>query len=276
MPELPEVNLVVDHLGRLVTGREIQSSALFRERLAPHDTPERFASELSRVSIESVTRRGKFIVFTLSGGKFLLTHLRMSGRFALLPNEMPDPKFTHAVFYLNGDEKLVFQDQRHFGLMRVVGDGGYESLPEVAKLAPEPFSTDFSVKYLRAKMAASRLPIKQFLLDQTKVCGLGNIYAAESLYHSRINPELVANAVSTRKISQLHQAIISVLETAINHASRVEVDASNIGGNFYGDDADGDWMVYAREGVECGRCGKPIARIAQGGRSTYYCPRCQR
>jgi formamidopyrimidine-DNA glycosylase len=188
MPELPEVELVCRFLNKLVSGRRIENARLLRQRLAPHSTPRAFSKSLSGSTIESVHRRGKHILFDLDNRRTLLTHLRMSGRFMLLHSEAEPPKFTHAIFDLDDGERLAFQDQRHFGFMRIVATRELSDLPEIKKLAPEPFSDEFSVKYLHGELKRSNKSLKEFLLDQTRVCGLGNIYAAEGLFLAGIHP----------------------------------------------------------------------------------------
>src|SRR5437868_2605562 len=144
MPELPEVELVTRFLDRLVAGRRIERAELLRRRLAPDTTPRKFNSLLSKAKINFVHRRGKHILFDLDNNRTLVTHLRMSGRFMLLGEDDTNPKFTHAVFYLNDGRRLAFQDQRHFGFMCVAETAKLNDLPEIKKLAPEPFSDEFN------------------------------------------------------------------------------------------------------------------------------------
>jgi formamidopyrimidine-DNA glycosylase len=177
MPELPEVELISRSLNSLVGGRTITSVSLLRDRLAPGTSREVFEGSLRTARINFVHRRGKHILFDLSEDKTLMVHLRMSGRFSLIRGEDQDPKFTHAVFYLEDDERLVFDDQRHFGFMKVAATRELYCTKELIKLAPEPFSQDFSPAYLYNACRSSRKSLKEVLLDQTKVCGLGNIYA---------------------------------------------------------------------------------------------------
>src|ERR1044072_7642382 len=152
MPELPEVELVARSLDRLVSGLRIEAAKLIRPGLAPENTPREFARTLRGAKFERVGRRGKHILFELDAGQVLITHLRMTGRFLLLPERCELPKHTHAVFRLDDGRALV----------------------------PEPFSEEFSHDYLRAVFARTRRMLKETLLDQTKVTGLGNIYAAEA------------------------------------------------------------------------------------------------
>ena len=275
MPELPEVELVARSLDRLVSTRRIERAQLLRPRLAPDTTPRRFARFHSGANILRVTRRGKHILFHLDGGRFLITHLRMTGRFLLLPVDRKLPLHTHAVFQLDDHRRLVFSDQRHFGMMKITTAEEIASAKELRTLAPEPFSDDFTPAYLRDALARSRRTLKETLIDQTKVTGLGNIYAAEVLFLARINPFHVSAALAPRRIPRLHRAILDVLAESIAHGSTMNVDPENIDGSYFGGSYEGRWRVYDREGEPCPHCRAAIRRVSHAGRSTYFCPRCQ-
>ena len=276
MPELPEVELVARALDELLRGRRIVAAELLRPRLAPETTPDEFARTLRGTRLEGVGRRGKHLLFHLDGALTLITHLRMTGRFLLLPEEASLPKFTHALFYLDDARRLAFTDQRHFGMMKIVRAGELHQTKELRALAPEPFSTDFTPQYLGGALRRSRRTLKETLLDQTKVTGLGNIYAAEAMFIARTNPFITASDVPSRRVPRLHRAILDVLAEAISHGSTLNVDPQNIDGSYFGGAYEGRWRVYDREGEACGTCARPIRRIVQAGRSTYFCPRCQR
>ncbi len=276
MPELPEVEIVVRCLNKLVAGRTIETAELRRTRLAPDSSPRSFAARLRNSTIRFVHRRGKHILFDLNNGRTLITHLRMSGRFMLLNGDAEDPSFTHAVFHLDEGKRLVFQDQRHFGLMKVVETAQLYQAKELAKLAPEPFSEDFSDHYLFNTLRNSKREIKLVLLDQTKVCGVGNIYASEALFLAAIHPRTLSNKISARRAESLRRSILSVLQETIDLGSNIALDRENIGGNIYGSDSEPEWRIYGREGETCLRCSESISRIVQGGRSTFYCRKCQR
>ena len=275
MPELPEVELVVRSLDQLVKSRKIVAAELLRERLAPENPPEVFAGKLKDASINFVHRRGKHILFDLDNGNTLIAHLRMSGRFQLLSIERKLPKFTHAIFYFEDETRLIFSDQRHFGFMKIVETENLQEAKEINKLAPEPFSEDFNAKYFRDVLKTSKKSLKEFLLDQTKVLGLGNIYAAEAMFLARVNPQTSANEVSARKANVLFEKIRDVLNESIANGSTLNVDPENIDGSYYGGGYENHWRVYDRENEPCVNCKKPIVRLKQGGRSTYFCPRCQ-
>ncbi len=276
MPELPEVELVTRALDNLVSGRRVLAAELLRPRLAPTTTPEEFARLLRGASITSVKRRGKHILFDLDNNLALVVHLRMSGRFLLLSDVAPLPKFTHAIFYLDDDKRLVFSDQRHFGMMKIVPAGEISKVKELRGLAPEPFSAEFTTQYLGETLARSRRTLKETLLDQTKVTGLGNIYAAEAMFMARVNPFTIAAELPRRRVPRLHRAILEILQESIAHGSTLNVDPQNIDGSYYGGAYEGRWRVYDREGESCLVCSVKIRRISHAGRSTYFCPRCQR
>ena len=200
----------------------------------------------------------------------------MSGRFSLLTANREDPKFTHAVFYFEDETRLVFDDQRHFGLMKIVATPDLHEAKELKKLAPEPFSDDFSVQYLRDTLKTSKRSLKEFLLDQTKVCGLGNIYACEAMFAAGVHPETPANKIPAKKIRMLYDSIKAVLALAISHAGNLSVDPENLEGGYFSVGDETVWYVYDRENEPCLNCNTPIIRLKQGGRSTYFCRRCQR
>lgn len=276
MPELPEVELVATSLNSLVKGFKITSASLIRQRLAPDITPEDFDLHLKESTINFVHRRGKHILFDLDNSKTLIAHLRMSGRFSLLTADSADPKFTHAVLHFDGENRLTFDDQRHFGLMKIVQTSELLSAKEIANLAPEPFSDKFTLKYFRQTLATSKRSLKEFLLDQTKVCGLGNIYASEAMFAARVDPQIAANELSPLKARRLFESIRVVLHEAIEHGRRSNVDPEDLEGGYFSGEGTRGWRVYDRENDACVNCNSTIVRLKQGGRSTYFCPRCQK
>lgn len=276
MPELPEVELVARSLDRLVSGHVFASAKLLRPGLAPENTPREFARRLRGARVERVGRRGKHILAEFDNGQVLITHLRMTGRFLLLAPGRTLPKHTHALFTLGEGRRLAFTDQRHFGLMKVVSAEDLAETRELRGLAPEPFSEEFTPDYLAAVLARTRRALKDVLLDQTKVTGLGNIYAAEVLHLARVNPFSNASHVQRRQVTRLHRAILEVLGEALAHGSTMNVDPENIDGSYFGGGGyNRRWRVYDREGEPCHKCKDPIRRVAHAGRSTYFCGRCQ-
>jgi formamidopyrimidine-DNA glycosylase len=276
MPELPEVELVARSLGRLITGQRIVRAVLLRARLAPETSPRAFAQRLRGARIEEIGRRGKHILFMLDNARVLIVHLRMTGRFLYASPDTPLPKHTHAIFHLSDGRQLLFTDQRHFGMMKIVAASELYEAKELRSLAPEPFSNEFTPDYLHQAISRSRRTLKETLLDQKRVLGLGNIYAAEVMFLARINPFITASELSKRRVPRLHRAILDVLSESLSHGSTMNVDPENIDGSYYGGAYDDHWLVYDREDAPCPSCNAPIRRISHAGRSTFYCPRCQR
>jgi formamidopyrimidine-DNA glycosylase len=161
--------------------------------------------------------------------------------------------------------------------MRLTPSTDLNQTKELAQLAPEPLSDAFTAKSLFASLQRSRRPVKEFLLDQTRVVGLGNIYAAEALFIANINPQTPAADISRPRVKRLREAVRLVLTESIEHGSTMNVEnLAEVESNYYGGPYEDHWRVYDREGMPCPQCGNDIKRIAQGGRSTYFCPRCQR
>jgi formamidopyrimidine-DNA glycosylase len=298
MPELPEVEHVVRALRPVVSGRSIVASEIRLPKLVAPTPPALFNRKLKGSKITGVSRRGKYILIELDNpetlprgrasdrrkfqkpasqqGLVLAVHLRMTGKFVSLSADDELPKHAHAIFYLDNDRRLVFCDQRQFGVMKLVARTRLMTTKGISELAPEPFGEDFSLTYLKETLARSRRTLKTLLLDQTRVLGLGNIYAAEALFRAGVNPFKTAATLSPKRVERLHQAILDVLSDAISESSTSRVNLEQSKGFSYGEAFERFWQVYEREGEPCVNCGKRIRRIVHGGRSTYWCPKCQR
>src|ERR1700730_9443746 len=276
MPELPEVEHVVRALRPLLVGRRIIATEVKLPKLINPTSPALFNRKVKGSTITGVSRRGKFILIELDTDRVLAVHLRMTGKFLYLSIDDELPKHAHAIFYLYNERRLVFRDQRQFGVMRLVARSRLVKTKGISELAPEPFSDDFSIAYLTDICARSRRSLKTLLLDQTKVLGLGNIYAAEALFRAGVNPFKPAAELSRRRIPRLHQAIRDVLRAAISGSSTSRINLEDPNGFSYGEAFGKVWQSDARSGEPCFKCGARIRRVAHGGRSTYWCPKCQR
>ena len=197
----------------------------------------------------------------------------MTGKFVLLNIDDDLPKHAHAIFYLDQNQRLVFRDQRQFGVMKLIESSELAQTKGIRELAPEPFGEDFTPEYLRSLLKRSHRSLKTLLLDQTKVLGLGNIYAAEALFRAGINPFKPADELASRRVPQLYEAIRDVLQFAVDH---IRGSISLEEGFSYGAAFERFWQVYEREGQPCVKCGTKIRRVSHGGRSTYWCPKCQK
>jgi formamidopyrimidine-DNA glycosylase len=276
MPELPEVEHVVRALRRVIVGRTIIATEIRLPKLIAPTSTSVFKRKLKNSRITGVSRRGKYILIELDSDRVLAVHLRMTGKFLHLTGDDDTPKHTHAIFYLDNERRLAFRDQRQFAVMKLVARARLAQTKGIRELAPEPLSDDFSPAYLSEIVARSRRSLKTLLLDQTKVLGLGNIYAAEALFRAGINPFKIAAQLSSPRVGRLHQAIREVLSDAIAESSTSRVNLEHPDGFSYGEAFERFWHVYEREGEPCVKCGARIRRITHGGRSTYWCPRCQR
>jgi formamidopyrimidine-DNA glycosylase len=275
MPELPEVEHVVRALRRAVLGRRILAAEIRLPRLLVGSSTTSLRRKLRGARIDAINRRGKYILIELDNHEVLLVHLRMTGKFLCIGADMPLPPYAHVVFYLDDDRRLVFCDMRQFGRMRLLTTKALAALPQIEALAPEPFADDFSLAYFLETLSKSRRSLKQLLLDQTRILGLGNIYASEALFLARISPIKTANRLSKSRALRLHQAIRDILQEAIDAGSTLRIDLTDDSGSYFGT-TERFWRVYERAGEPCVNCGTKIRRVVQGGRSTYYCLKCQR
>jgi formamidopyrimidine-DNA glycosylase len=271
MPELPEVETVVNGLraplvGRTITGVEV----LWPRSVAPLD-PDVFAQRLTGQAITGVARRGKWIVIALNGGDTLLVHLRMTGRLAVEPEACPDNRHLRALFFLDDGRRLHFFDQRKFGRLQLTDD------PEdvLGKLGPEPLGDDLTAPRLEKMLARRRGRIKPLLLDQRFLAGLGNIYADEALWRARIHPLCRADSLSPAEVRRLHGAIQSVLRAAIASSGTTLPDEAFRRPDGQSGEFAGQLAAYGRTGQPCPRCRTPIERISVSQRGTHFCPHCQ-
>lgn len=283
MPELPEVEVLARHLAPLLQGRTMVAVDVRRSKSVRPSTTEAFARRLVGAQCLGLSRRAKYLVFDLRGpkgvGRFqLLGHLGMTGRMYLQGHGVPLPK--HAAVTLRLDRQtLVFEDTRYFGRLSF-------DLEPLQRLGPEPLESAFTTPDLAKALQRSRQPIKVRLLDQSLVAGLGNIYASEALFRARISPRRAANRLGPAEVKRLRDAIRCVLADAIQWGSTVPLNGSGQGqrdrlfcSGRAPDAPDGyaeRLRVYHRAGLPCVRCRGPIQRIVQAGRSTYFCPQCQR
>ncbi len=264
MPELPEVEAVCCVVGRALRGQRVIAARVLRPRVCAPQTPAQFARAVAGRKFERVERRGKNIVVRLEGVT-LWIHLRMTGNLYAVDHPDRRPASTSAYLVLDNGRALVFDDPRGLGVMRAVEP---DQLPVfgIDSLSPE-----FTPERLVVLAQSSRAPIKLLLMNQERIGGLGNIYAAEALWRAGIDPRRAAHGLSRGRLFRLYAAIRDVLAEAVPSAIRAYARPGRFseGESF-------ELAVYDREGEACRRCGRPIRRIQQGGRSTYFCGRCQR
>jgi len=282
MPELPEVEHVVRTLRQLLCGDEILDVRVQRAPLIRPMTVAAFRAGVRGRRVEDVRRRAKFILIDLAGGRTILAHLRMTGGFVYADPEYELPATTRLVFHLQGGHKLGFTDGRNLGIVKLVRRRELNGLKELQQLGLEPLQAEFTVERLGELLGGRGRSIKEFLLDQTKIVGLGNIYVAEALHRAGVNPRQQGAAIarSRKRLASLHRSIIATLQEAVQAQQLgLPLHMDFIGDtvpNGYEARRDIRFRVYDREGEPCFTCGTRIKRIKQGGRSSYYCPRCQR
>jgi formamidopyrimidine-DNA glycosylase len=279
MPELPEVEILVRHLRPRVVGKRITGVQIMRSRSVWNASPRTFSRALAGRRITALTRQAKFLRFALDDGNRFLVHLGMTGRLRVVPPGEVTTISNHEVArILLGTTPLSFHDPRRFGRLEL-GDAA------LARCGPEPFGARFSIAYFAEALKKSRSPIKPRLLDQHLVAGLGNIYACEALWRARVHPQARCNRLDADPVHRLHKAIRSTLRDAIRFGGGLRLDfnatTSSDGLFYYGgggrrSNPSEHFAVYDREGKPCRRCRARIVRIQQGGRSTYYCPGCQK
>jgi formamidopyrimidine-DNA glycosylase len=261
MPEMPEVEAVCKKLRLEAKGALIQRMRLLRPSIAKGEVE----AACRRVRLERVERRGKNIFLHLSRGGILHIHLRMTGNLYVIPDHRFLVASVRAVWELADGRGIVFEDQRALGRIALI------SAEEMPVSGCEPLDPDFTVEVLAELARGSKRPSKLFLLDQTKVAGLGNIYAAEALFRAGIDPRRAMGSLKRPKLVRLHSAIVEVMSGAVESVYELYSKPGNMI-----EAEQQTLMVYDREGKECRVCGRAILRLAQGGRSTYYCGRCQR
>jgi len=273
MPELPEVETIARKLRRSITGKRIAAIRLSGKPLR-RPIPGHLAATLRGRTIRAVHRRGKYLVVEMEPQAFWLIHLGMSGRILFCPHGMECPKHTHAAIRFADGAELQFRDPRRFGLMDVYQVEGIDDVPEIRRLGHDPFSVEFNAPWLWSELIHTRRDLKSFLLDQRKIAGLGNIYVCEALYRARLHPERRSNTATRKEAAALARAVREVVRKAVENRGTSFSDFIDSDGE---PGAHQDFLhVFYREGEKCRRCRATIARIRQGNRSTYFCPRCQK
>ena len=281
MPELPEVETVRRGLSPAMEGRVIERVELRRADLR-FPFPDDFAKRLKGVKIERLRRRAKFLMAELSSGELLTMHLGMTGRFAIEGkgfeifehSTSDNPKHDHVVFHMQDDVTITFNDPRRFGFMELYSAGEAETSKRFAELGPEPLSNHFSSEYLEDVLKAKSSPIKNTLLDQRVVAGLGNIYVCEALFRAGISPTRKSSSIKGERADRLVPVIKDVIREAIDAGGSSISDFAQTDGKLgYFQHS---FLVYGRENEPCKVCDKPVARISQSGRSTFFCVACQR
>ncbi len=290
MPELPEVQTMVDDLQKLITGRTILNVWSDWQKIVklPKNF-KAFSQQIKNSKILNIKRRAKYIEIELNSNRALIIHPRMTGHPLISNWKIENNKaipistgpmqekingYIHVLFYLDNDLMLGISDARKFGTIHLGEKNILENLPEIKKLGIDPFNKNFTVKKLAKLLRFKKLKIKPMLLDQTLISGIGNIYADEILWYAKINPLKKAGSLSVREITILFKVIRFVLKKALRLRGSSIVDYRDPSGEK------GNYSLhakaYGREGRVCERCDSKIVRIKIAQRSAHFCPKCQR
>ena len=278
MPELPEVETVRRGLDRHVVGRRVTAVEVGRERVVRRTSREALIDGLTNTVVLAAERRGKYLLLPLDSGDSLMIHLRMSGQVLLADGGAARPAHTHVVMHLDDGREMWFVDPRTFGEVVVFDPARIDvELPSVAALGVDPIADDFSRAQLRRIVRSTSRALKPLLLDQHLIAGIGNIYADEVLHRARLRPDRPADTIDTPATWRLHDAIVDILSASIAAGGSTLGDAQYVDLMGHGGSYQDDHRVYGRTGERCSTCGRGwIRRTVSGGRSTHFCPWCQR
>jgi formamidopyrimidine-DNA glycosylase len=272
VPELPEVETIRRGLQEALPGKRIRSVEVAWAGVLKNLSPYEFEARLIGRVFRHVGRRGKYLLLHVEGAQLLVVHLRMTGGFSLCPPEEPRRNHTHWVLGLDDGRELRFRDPRKFGLVYLLEEDRLASFPPLAGLGPEPLSRSFSTPYLARVLSRSSRKVKEVLLDQTKIAGVGNIYADEALFLARVHPARLADSLRPSEVLRLRRGIQQVLTHSIQAQGRSFSDYCQLNGE------EGDYHPLVHDNISslCPHCGNPLEKIRVGGRGTYFCSRCQR
>lgn len=288
MPELPEVETIKRGLEKEIVGTRIVDVVFLWNKTLKNKNPKIAATKIVGKKIISIKRRAKIIIINLEGGLNLLFHMKMTGHLIIAPastkiknngqwvsnqEELKDPfnQYIRLIVYLNNNKLIAFSDLRKFGYLKIISNTELEKI--LSEYGPEPFSKDFNVNYLKKILSNKKIAIKKALLDQKTISGIGNIYADEILFASKINPLKTASKVSEKELNSIIQNTKKILRKSIELGGTSTSDFRNIKGDrgLYGNRL----KVYKKNGRSCTICHSEIKRMVVGGRGTHFCPKCQ-
>jgi formamidopyrimidine-DNA glycosylase len=271
VPELPEVETIVRDLARLLPGARIAAVDIIHPDLIHGESAEAFAEAMKGETIAGVRRRAKNILIELDAPHLLAVNLGMTGRLLIRAPEDPSPSHPGVRFALEDGRELAYHDVRRFGELRRFTAEEWSRREEA--LGVEPLSGDFTAGWMGEIAGRSRVAVKSWLMDQRRVVGVGNIYASEALFRAGVDPRRPANSLSTGETLRVVEGVRAVLKEAITFRGTTFLDYRDARGERGGFSA--RLRVYDRAGEPCTGCGEGIERTVQGGRSTFFCPRCQ-
>ena len=273
MPELPEVETVKNTLKPRLIGKKITDIKIYHNNIIEYPSVEEFSKKIINQKINNISRYGKWLIFILDD-YYLLSHLRMEGKYFFKDEKDELLKHEHVVITLDNKEELRYHDVRKFGKMLLIEKDKIKEIGPLIELGYEPWDNKLNINYLKEKYQKKKLPIKTVLLDQSIITGIGNIYADEILFLSKINPEKISNTLNESELEKIIENTKIVLEDAIKQGGstiRSYTSVDGVHGLFQQ-----KLNVHTKEKEPCPICKTTIVKIKVGGRGTYYCPNCQK
>ena len=274
MPELPEVETITKGLREAIKGQKIIKIEILEPKSVVF-LGQTFIKKVKGQKIEDIKRRAKLLMFTLGGNVFMLVHLKITGQLIIHDEKDALDKFTRVVFYLSNRKKLYFNDLRKFGYLKLFNKESLETELKRLNFGPEPLEKEFTLPvFENILIRRKKMAIKPLLMEQSLIAGIGNIYAAEACFVAGIRPTRRAGTLKKEEIKKLHEAVIKVLKESLKYGGTSAdsyVDAYGKEGTF-----EKRLKVYGRKNQNCYRCSGRVIRIAQAGRGTFYCPKCQK
>lgn len=271
MPELPEVQTFINILNKKLNGLSIEDVEIKNDKFLKNTSIIDFKRKIKGAKIETIFRIGKYIIFQLSNGLYIVSHLRMEGKY-FVDQKKQNRKHDYIIYKLSNDQYLSYNDSRQFGTIHLTND--YSNLNEIKKIAIDPLNKNFNFDYFYPLVSKSTKNIKLILLDQTYVSGIGNIYASEILFASNVSPFKKGNDLSKNEIKKIVENSKLILNKAI------ENNGTTIHTFSFEENKTGNYTkflnVVGRNGKNCNICKSKIIKVMQSSRGTYYCPRCQK
>lgn len=278
MPELPEVETIKNQLSYNIRGKKIKAVEIKLAKMLHGVSVDNFKKNIIGKIVESISRRAKLLIINLSGGYSLIIHLKLTGQLIYQPPKKENDKkskYSHIIYTFSDGSQLFHNDMRQFGWVKLVKTGELEKIFKKEKFGPEPLERDFTLeKFNQLLDERQGSKIKPLLMDQEFIAGIGNVYAQEACWCAKVLPTRLVKSLSEEEIKELYDCLIKILKEAIKYqGSSVDnyVDISGEEGKYTP-----KLKVYGRQGEKCLRCGNKIKKITLAGRSTYFCPKCQK
>lgn len=274
MPELPEIETIKSVIEPQIKGLTIENITVNRPEIISHPTADIFCKAIAGQNISSMERKGKFLIIHLKNESRIILHLRMTGCLLVTPPDFPLEKHTHIIMRLSNGMELRFSDTRRFGRFWLIQRGEEDTYSGTGKLGLEPLSAECNAEYLQGRFAKRKKTIKECLLDQSVIAGIGNIYSDEILFRAKINPTRPANSLTVEECRRLAAEIPECLSYFIDKNRITQEDYLQTKGQDYRNTP--FLQVYGHGGEPCPVCGEILCRSVIGGRSSVYCPVCQK